>query len=100
MCSSEVMALLLGKPIINTSAFIPTEVPNFRTAVVMPTYIIVDNADHSYFRDTIKKYFARPVGATFDDMKYPDYCNHYALSSAGRGSGVVKDSLQNFLHRR
>lgn len=83
MSSLKVMALLLGKPIINISIsceYFTTDMPNFRTAVILPAYLINDDDDNSYYADAIERYFDRPQDALiFDNLTYSAYWSSYKI---------------------
>ena len=84
MSSLETMALLLGKPIINTSIaceYFTTAMPNFRTAVVLPVRLIHDNDANPYYIDAIEKYFQRPNQPEFEPLTYPDYWSQYTIAT-------------------
>jgi hypothetical protein len=83
MSSLEVMALLLGKPIINTSiacSYFTTDLPNLRTAVVLPAHRVLEGDDNPYYPDAIEKYFQRPRDSEFDDLTYQTYWSRYNIA--------------------
>lgn len=84
MSSLETMALLLGKPIINTSIaceYFTTAMPNFHTTVVLPVCLIHDNDANPYYIDAIEKYFQRPNQPEFEPLTYPDYWSQYTIAT-------------------
>src|SRR5262249_33620133 len=83
MSSLEVMALLLGKPIISTSIackYFRTDMPNFRTAVVIPVHRIQQDDDDPYYLDAIEKYFQRPRHPEFNNLTYQAYWSDYDIA--------------------
>ena len=63
LSSMELMFLLLGHQICNSSAtvkFLTTEPPPTRPSTIFPIYMIDDDDENPYYDDTIMKYMLRP----------------------------------------
>ena len=76
MSSMETMVLLLSYPIFQMSSgtiYLPTSSPQERSFAVKPAWILETEPDNIYFPDALQKYFARPQGSEFADLKYFDY---------------------------
>jgi len=80
----EMMFLVLGKPICDSSAtvnYLPTEPPKLRSKTVQPTHQILLNPDEPYYKDAIEKYLHQPLTEEFENIKYSDYYQFYKIKS-------------------
>jgi len=76
----EVIFLITGETICNSSAtviFLPTDPPELRSKTILPVAQLVENPELPYYPDAIEKYFRRPNGQQFDNLKYEEYYQLY-----------------------
>jgi len=106
MSSMEIMFMILGEPICNSSnavRFLTTDPPNTRTRTIMPVAQILQNEEDPYYKDTIEKYFARPQVPTFDRLTYEQYYRKFDVNSSAprsRTQITFPDLLGNWITPR
>ena len=106
MSSMEIMFMILGEPICNSSIavrFLTTDPPNTRTRTIMPVAQILQNEEDPYYKDTIEKYFARPQVPTFDRLTYEQYYRKFDVNSStprSRTQITFPDFLGNWITPR
>jgi len=104
--SMELMFLLLGHPICNSSAnvqFLTTEPPPTRTRVILPAYMIDENDENPYYDDTITKYMSRPHFPEFENLTYIKYFEKYSISPSQPSTTsrqIYQDNLSNYVIKR
>ena len=104
--SMELMYLLLGHEICNSSAtikFLTTEPPSIRTRTILPIYMIEDDDDNLYYDDAIMKYLSCPHIIKFENLTYFQYFEKYSItpSQPVTTSCLVHcDELQNYVVKR
>ena len=92
----EVVFLITGETICNSSAtvnFLQTDPPNIRSKTLLPVESLLQNPENPYYIDTIEKYFRRPYGQEFDNLKYEEYYQLYEIRTPSHTSTstVIRD---------
>jgi len=106
LSSMELMFLLLGHQICNSSAtvkFLTTESPPTRPSTIFPIYMIDDDDENPYYDDTIMKYMLRPRTPEFDNITYSQYFERYSIipSPPTTTSRIIyRDDLNNYVIKR
>ncbi|GES90087.1 Pif1-like helicase domain-containing protein [Rhizophagus clarus] len=105
LSSMELMFLLLGHEIYNSSAtvkFLTTDPPTTRTCTILPVYMIDYDDDNPYYDDTIMKYMARPHLPEFDNLTYFQYFEKYSITPSPPATSrqVYHDDLNNYVVKR
>jgi len=80
----EVIFLITGETICNSSAtvnYLPTEPPDLRSKSILPVRQLLESPDNPYYADAIEKYFQRPYGQEFDNLKYEEYYQLYNIGT-------------------
>jgi DNA replication protein DnaC len=87
--SMELMCLLNSKPIIKLSSnveFLTNALPEMRTLTIRRVYEIERNPDDPYYPDSLVKYFNRPIGPSFESLKYPEYFQQFVIQTQRRST--------------
>jgi len=106
MSSMEIMFMILGEPICNSSIavrFLTTDPPDTRTRTIMPVALVLQNEAEPYYKDTIEKYFARPRISLFECLTYEQYYRKFDVSTTpprSRTRTLYQDLLGNWVMQR
>lgn len=106
LSSMELMFLLLGHPICNSSTnvkFLTTEPPPTRTRTILPVHMIDEDDENPYYDDTITKYMSRPHSSEFDNLTYIQYFERYSISPSrpsNTSRQIYRDDLSNYVIKR
>src|SRR4051794_29010302 len=99
----EAMFLILGEVICNSSIqvkYLNTDPPSVRSKAVLPIYLLINEDDDSYFKDSIEKYMSRPIEPIFDQITYPEYFEKYVIQKsrpANTRRNTYQDQLGNYI---
>jgi len=85
----ETIFLLTGEFICNSSAtvnFLQTDPPNIRSKTILPVENLLQNPENPYYVDAVEKYFRRPYGQEFNNIKYEEYHQLYEIRNPNGSS--------------
>ena len=94
----EIMCLLNSKLIIKLLScveFLINTLPELRMLTIHHVHEIERNLEESYYPNSVNKYFARPVGSSFENLTYPNYFRQFKVESQHQSPLRVIEGIMN-----